>query len=163
LRGPRRGRAPAGGRQEDRLVLHRPAGHADPRPHPHGRYPRDHRGQDRLHRVPRDPGAAEGRRGLLHVDARDPGAARRGGGGVRERTVIADSASKTYSMTGWRICYAANAKLAPVFTRWVTNTDSCPPHPNQYAVIEALTASQAPSDRMRDTFQKRRDHIVAGL
>lgn len=83
--------------------------------------------------------------------------------GMRERTIIADSASKTYSMTGWRIGYAANKKLAPYFTRWVTNTDSCPPHPNQYAVLEALTASQAPSQHMRDVFLKRRDKIVAGL
>ena len=83
--------------------------------------------------------------------------------GMRERTIIADSASKTYSMTGWRIGYAANAALAPVFTRWVTNTDSCPPHPNQWAVVEALNASQAASERMRDVFLERRDRIVNGL
>lgn len=83
--------------------------------------------------------------------------------GMRERTVIADSSSKTYSMTGWRIGYAANARLAPVFTRWVTNTDSCAPHPNQYAALEALTASQAPSERMREIFHQRRDRIVKGL
>jgi aspartate/methionine/tyrosine aminotransferase len=83
--------------------------------------------------------------------------------GMRERTIIADTASKTYSMTGWRIGYAANAALAPVFTRWVTNTDSCPPHPNQHAAVEALNASQEPSDRMRDVFHERRDRIVAGL
>jgi aspartate/methionine/tyrosine aminotransferase len=83
--------------------------------------------------------------------------------GMRDRTIIADSASKTYSMTGWRIGYAANKALAPSFTRWVTNTDSCPPHPNQWAVVEALNASQAPSEHMRDVFLKRRDKIVAGL
>jgi aspartate/methionine/tyrosine aminotransferase len=83
--------------------------------------------------------------------------------GMRERTIVADSASKTYSMTGWRIGYAANPTLAPFFTRWVTNTDSCPPHPNQYAVIEALNSSQAPSDRMRGIFHERRDRIVKGL
>ena len=83
--------------------------------------------------------------------------------GMRERTIIADSASKTYSMTGWRIGYAANAALAPFFTRWVTNTDSCAPHPNQWAVVEALNASQDPSLRMRDVFLRRRDRIVSGL
>ena len=83
--------------------------------------------------------------------------------GMRDRTIIADSASKTYSMTGWRIGYAANKALAPSFTRWVTNTDSCPPHPNQWAVVEALNASQAPSEHMRDVFLQRRDRIVAGL
>jgi len=83
--------------------------------------------------------------------------------GMKDRTIIADSASKTYSMTGWRIGYAANKTLAPAFTRWVTNTDSCPPHPNQYAVVEALTASQESVDRMREVFLNRRDRIVAGL
>jgi aspartate/methionine/tyrosine aminotransferase len=82
---------------------------------------------------------------------------------MKDRTIIADSASKTYSMTGWRIGYAANAKLAPFFSTWVTNTDSCPPHPNQWAVVEALNASQEPSERMRDVFLERRDRIVSGL
>jgi aspartate/methionine/tyrosine aminotransferase len=83
--------------------------------------------------------------------------------GMKDRTIIADSASKSYSMTGWRIGYAANKTLAPAFTRWVTNTDSCPPHPNQYAVVEALTASQESVDRMREVFRQRRDRIVEGL
>ncbi len=83
--------------------------------------------------------------------------------GMKERTIIADSASKTYSMTGWRIGYAANTALSPFFTRWVTNTDSCAPHPNQWAVVEALNASQAPSEHMREVFLERRNHIVAGL
>jgi aspartate/methionine/tyrosine aminotransferase len=93
--------------------------------------------------------------GTFHSIASQPG--------MMERTIIADSASKTYAMTGWRIGYASNKALASVFTRWVTNTDSCPPHPNQWAVVEALNASQAPSDHMRDVFLQRRDRIVAGL
>jgi len=83
--------------------------------------------------------------------------------GMKERTIIADSASKTYSMTGWRVGYAANARLAPAFTRWVTNTDSCPPHPNQYAAIEALNGPQDAAIEMRDVFLQRRDRIVDGL
>jgi aspartate/methionine/tyrosine aminotransferase len=83
--------------------------------------------------------------------------------GMRERTIIADSASKTYSMTGWRVGYAANVRLAPALTRWVTNTDSCAPHPNQHAVVEALNGSQEEPQRMREIFRERRDRIVAGL
>jgi aspartate/methionine/tyrosine aminotransferase len=83
--------------------------------------------------------------------------------GMQERTIIADSASKTFAMTGWRIGYAANRALAPVFTRWVTNTDSCPPHPNQWGVVEALNGPQDAPLAMRDTFLKRRDKIVDGL
>lgn len=83
--------------------------------------------------------------------------------GMRERTIVADSASKTFSMTGWRIGYMANRTLAPVFTRWVTNTDSCPPHPNQWAVVEALNGSQEEPRKMAEIFRQRRDRIVAGL
>lgn len=80
--------------------------------------------------------------------------------GMLERTIIADCASKTYAMPGMRLGYAANAKLAPFFTRWNTNTDSCPPAPSQYAVLEALTGSQRCVDDMRREFQARRDLIV---
>lgn len=83
--------------------------------------------------------------------------------GMQDRTIIADSASKTYAMTGWRIGYAANERLAPVFTKWVTNTDSCPPHVNQWAVVEALDGKQDEPLAMRDEFLKRRDHIVDAL
>jgi aspartate aminotransferase len=83
--------------------------------------------------------------------------------GMKERTIVVDSASKTYAMTGWRVGYAANARLAPSFTRWVTNTDSCPPHPNQYAVVAALNGPQDDALRMKATFRERRDRIVKGL
>jgi aspartate/methionine/tyrosine aminotransferase len=66
-------------------------------------------------------------------------------------------------MTGWRVGFAANAKLAPSFTRWVTNTDSCPPHPNQYAAVEALIGPQESVVKMRATFLERRNRIVTGL
>jgi aspartate/methionine/tyrosine aminotransferase len=83
--------------------------------------------------------------------------------GMAERTIVVDSVSKTYAMTGWRVGYAANAALAPSFTRWVTNTDSCPPHPNQYAALQAVSGPQDEARAMRDVFLKRRDRIVAGL
>lgn len=83
--------------------------------------------------------------------------------GMRDRTIVVDSASKTYAMTGWRVGWAANRKLAPAFTRWVTNTDSCPPHPNQWAVVEALDGPQDSAENMRRVFHERRDRIVAGL
>ena len=62
---------------------------------------------------------------------------------MRERTVICDGASKTYAMTGWRIGFAANAVLAPVFTRWITNTESCASQISQWAAVQALTGPQA--------------------
>lgn len=80
-----------------------------------------------------------------------------------ERTVFADCASKTYAMPGWRLGYAANRTLAPHFTRWNTNTDSCPPAPSQYAALAALTGSQQCVDDMRRSFHERRDLIVGLL
>ena len=80
--------------------------------------------------------------------------------GLLERTIIADCASKTYAMPGMRLGYAANATLAPYFTRWNTNTDSCPPAPSQYAVLAALTGSQRCVEDMRQSFLERRNLIV---
>jgi len=82
---------------------------------------------------------------------------------AQERTILMDSMSKTYAMTGWRIGFAANERLAALLARWVTNTDSCAGHPNQYAAIAALTGPQESMGRMMASFTKRRDLIVKGL
>lgn len=80
-----------------------------------------------------------------------------------ERTIISDGCSKTYAMTGWRIGYVANKKLAPFFSQWMINTDSCPVHFNQYAAIEALSGSQDKANEMYKEFKERRDLIVSLL
>ena len=80
--------------------------------------------------------------------------------GLLDRTVISDGASKTWAMTGWRIGYAANRTLAPVFTRWITNTDSCASQISQWAAVEAIEGPQAAADAMRASFLERRDLIV---
>jgi len=83
--------------------------------------------------------------------------------GMQERTIICDGASKTWAMTGWRLGYAVNKALAPVFTRWVTNTDSCASQISQWAALEAITGPQDDADRMRASFLERRDLIVGLL
>jgi aspartate/methionine/tyrosine aminotransferase len=80
--------------------------------------------------------------------------------GMRERTIISDGASKTYAMTGWRIGFTANATLAPVFTRWITNTESCASQISQWAALAALTGPQHDADAMKARFGARRDLIV---
>jgi aspartate/methionine/tyrosine aminotransferase len=80
--------------------------------------------------------------------------------GMLERTIICDGGSKTWAMTGWRLGFAANKVLAPVFTRWVTNTESCASQISQWAAVEALNGPQDDARRMRDTFLSRRDLIV---
>ncbi|KPK67369.1 MAG: hypothetical protein AMJ84_13315, partial [Acidithiobacillales bacterium SM23_46] len=77
-----------------------------------------------------------------------------------ERTILCDGASKTWAMTGWRLGFAANKALAPVFTRWVTNTESCASQISQWAALEALTGPQDNARHMRDSFLERRDLIV---
>jgi aspartate/methionine/tyrosine aminotransferase len=79
---------------------------------------------------------------------------------MSERTIICDGASKTWAMTGWRIGFAANRRLAPHFVRWVTNTESCAAQISQYAALEALTGPQTDADRMRQIFHERRELIV---
>jgi aspartate/methionine/tyrosine aminotransferase len=83
--------------------------------------------------------------------------------GMLERTIISDGASKTWAMTGWRLGYAVNKALAPVFTRWVTNTDSCASQISQWATVEAINGPQDAADRMRESFRQRRDLIVGLL
>ena len=80
-----------------------------------------------------------------------------------ERTIICDGASKTWAMTGWRLGFAANRALAPVFTRWVTNTDSCASQITQWAAVEALNGPQDEAKKMRDSFLSRRNLIVGLL
>ncbi|MCX8115072.1 MAG: aminotransferase class I/II-fold pyridoxal phosphate-dependent enzyme, partial [Burkholderiaceae bacterium] len=80
--------------------------------------------------------------------------------GMQERTIISDGASKTYAMTGWRIGFTANRTLAPVFTRWITNTESCASQISQWAALAALTGPQDEAEKMRVRFRARRDLIV---
>ena len=80
--------------------------------------------------------------------------------GMQERTILCDGASKTWAMTGWRLGFAANQALAPVFTRWVTNTESCASQISQWAAVEALNGPQEDAKKMRDSFFARRNLIV---
>ena len=83
--------------------------------------------------------------------------------GMLERTIIADGCSKTWAMTGWRLGFAANRKLAPYFTTWITNTESCASQISQWAAVEALNGPQHDAAMMRDSFHQRRDLIVGLL
>ncbi|HWI37586.1 MAG TPA: pyridoxal phosphate-dependent aminotransferase [Burkholderiales bacterium] len=80
--------------------------------------------------------------------------------GMYERTIISDGASKTWAMTGWRIGFTSNPVLAPVFTRWITNTDSCASQISQWAAVEAINGPQDAAEMMKKSFLERRDLIV---
>ena len=83
--------------------------------------------------------------------------------GMYERTIISDGASKTWAMTGWRIGFTSNPQLAPVFTRWITNTESCASQISQWAAVEAINGPQDAAATMRRAFLERRDLIVGLL
>ena len=83
--------------------------------------------------------------------------------GMYERTIISDGASKTWAMTGWRIGFTSNPVLAPVFTRWITNTDSCASQISQWGAVEAINGPQDAAAAMKKSFHERRDLIVGLL
>jgi aspartate/methionine/tyrosine aminotransferase len=66
-------------------------------------------------------------------------------------------------MTGWRIGFISNPTLSAVFTRWVTNTDSCASQISQWAAVEAINGPQDAAEMMKKSFQERRDLIVGLL
>jgi aspartate/methionine/tyrosine aminotransferase len=80
--------------------------------------------------------------------------------GMQERTIMSDGCSKTWAMTGWRLGFSANKKLAPYFTNWITNTESCASHITQWAGVAALNGPQDDAHHMREVFLKRRNLIV---
>ena len=83
---------------------------------------------------------------------------------LRDRTVLVDGFSKTWSMTGWRIGFGVMPpELAEKVTRLQINCTSCVPAFTQRAALAALTGSEEPVETMVAAFRDRRDRIVAGL
>jgi aspartate/methionine/tyrosine aminotransferase len=50
-----------------------------------------------------------------------------------------------------------------VFTRWITNTDSCASQISQWAAVEAVNGPQDSAEAMKKSFLERRDLIVGLL
>jgi aspartate/methionine/tyrosine aminotransferase len=84
--------------------------------------------------------------------------------GMRERTIIVDGFSKTYSMTGWRLGYGIMPKsLAERVDLLLTHSVGSTAHFTQFAGLEAITGPQEKVDEMVAEYQRRRDVIVDGL
>ena len=84
--------------------------------------------------------------------------------GMRERTVICDGFSKTYAMTGWRLGYGIMPEaLAERIGLLLTHAVGCTATFTQYAGIEALTGPQNQVEASVDTYERRRNVLVAGL
>ena len=83
---------------------------------------------------------------------------------IKELTILVNGVSKTYSMTGWRIGYAAGPKeIIQAMSNLQSHSTSNPTSVSQVAAIAALQSSQREVRRMVDEFQRRRDHIVKRL
>ncbi|MEK6563164.1 MAG: pyridoxal phosphate-dependent aminotransferase [Candidatus Binatota bacterium] len=83
---------------------------------------------------------------------------------LRERTIIFNSLSKTYAMTGWRIGYALGpAAVISAAAKIQSQSTSNPTSFAQVAAIEALAGPQDEVQQMVGEFQKRRDLIVKRL
>ena len=81
-----------------------------------------------------------------------------------DRTVVMNGVSKAYSMTGWRIGYAAGpADLIEAMCTIQSQSTSNPTSISQYAAEAALTGDQSFINKMCVEFKKRHDYVVAEL
>ncbi|GIX21432.1 MAG: aminotransferase [Gammaproteobacteria bacterium] len=81
-----------------------------------------------------------------------------------ERTIVLNGVSKAYSMTGWRIGYAAGPKwLIQAMKKIQSQSTSNPATMCQLAAEAALRGDQSCVAEMRAAFKRRHDLVVAGL
>jgi aspartate/methionine/tyrosine aminotransferase len=84
--------------------------------------------------------------------------------GMKERTIIVDGFSKTYSMTGWRLGYGIMPKeLAEKVGLLLTHSLGSTAHFTQFAGMEAIAGPQDMVDGMVAEYERRRNVIVDGL
>jgi aspartate aminotransferase len=83
---------------------------------------------------------------------------------VKARTLVVNTCSKAYAMTGWRIGYAAGPReLIRAMTDVQSQVTSNPSSVAQWAAVEALAGPQDEIAKMTAEFDRRRRIIVDGL
>lgn len=83
---------------------------------------------------------------------------------IKDLTVVINGVSKSYSMTGWRIGYAAGPKeIVSLMSNLQDHVTSNPVSFVQKATIKALHTNQQIISMMVTEFKKRRDYIVDRL
>ncbi len=81
--------------------------------------------------------------------------------GMKERTIVVNGFSKTFSMTGWRLGYAAGpAPAIKQMTKIHQYAIMCAPTTSQYAAIEALDHCEENICQMREEYDRRRRFVV---
>lgn len=83
---------------------------------------------------------------------------------LKEQTIIINGVSKSHSMTGWRIGYAAgNKQLIKAMTNLASHSTSNPTSIAQYGTIAAYAGPQEPVEVMRKAFEERLNIIYNKL
>lgn len=83
--------------------------------------------------------------------------------GMKERTVVVNSFSKSFAMTGWRIGFIAGpAEIVDKMTKCQENFSACANSIGQDAATVALDHPEV-SQKLCDVFAKRRSIIMDGL
>ena len=83
---------------------------------------------------------------------------------IYDLTITVNGVSKSYSMTGWRIGYAAGSlEIMKAIADLQSHAASNPTSISQKAALAALTQDQACVERMRIEFEKRRDLMVSRI
>ena len=83
---------------------------------------------------------------------------------LKDKTIVVNAVSKTYSMTGWRIGYAAGPKdVIAAMTNIQSQSTSNPTSFAQKGAVAALTGPQDEIGKMVAEFDKRRKFTVATL
>jgi len=83
---------------------------------------------------------------------------------IKNLTIVVNGVSKPYSMTGWRIGYAAGLKeIIQAMSNLQSHSTSNPTSISQKAALAALGGPQEPLYNMVAEFNKRRDYIMKRL
>jgi len=86
------------------------------------------------------------------------------GEAIKRLTILINGVSKSYSMTGWRIGYAAGPKeVIQAMSNLQSHSTSNPTSISQKAALAALEGDEKFSSEMVAEFLKRRDYIVERL
>ena len=97
-------------------------------------------------------------------DGRKPVSIASFGSAIKDLTITINGLSKSHSMTGWRLGYAAgDAEIIAAMGRIQDQSTSNPSSITQAAGVEALNGPQDAVETMRVEFQNRRDYIVEAL
>ena len=84
--------------------------------------------------------------------------------GMRERTILINGFSKTFSMTGWRLGFACGpTEIISQVTKIHQFAIMCAPTTAQYAAIEALRNGDEAVANMKEEYNRRRRLIVDGF